>query len=89
MPIVLFTPKPYLTTAIYCIEKRRFFNSVEEGARAIGVDGSDLSKVLCKKRNGILGLHFIRASEISEEAILETVRKKAGRQSKVYCYENN
>lgn len=88
-PIVPFISKSRPTTAIYCIEKKKFFNSVEEGAKAIGVNGSDLSKVLCKKRNGILGLHFIRASEISEQSIIETVQKKTGKQQKVYCYENN
>lgn len=86
--IIPFISKPHPTTSIYCIEQKQFFNSVEEGAKFLGVDGSDLSKVLCKKRNGILGLHFIRSSEISEENIADTVRKKTGKQQKVYCYEN-
>ena len=86
-PIIPFIPKARKTTAIYCIEEKTFFDSVEDGAKAIGVDSSDLSKVLCKKRNGIQGLHFIRASELTEENLLSEIRKQTGRTQKVYCHE--
>lgn len=87
-PIHLFVPKKKDSTAIYCLELKKFFESVSKGAKYLGVNEADLGKVLNLKRNGIQGLHFIKVSELSKENILTTIKKKTGKAQKIYCQEN-
>lgn len=70
---------------VYCIEKDMTFPSINQAAKWLGVDDNDLRKVINGKRNGIRGLHFIRANE--KDRINEVISKKNGNHRPIYCVE--
>jgi hypothetical protein len=61
------------------------FPSINQAAKWLGVDDNDLRKVINGKRNGIRGLHFIRANE--KDRINEVISKKNGNHRPIYCVE--
>lgn len=70
---------------VFVIEENKVFNSVAEAARALGVDASNINKVVKGKRASAGGYHFIgfeqnadieRARSRYEEALREKTKEK-------------
>ena len=74
---------------IYCIEKNTYYKSIAEASRQLGFSTSgDIEKVIRGERNGCHGLHFLKASEVNEKNIKSALKKRTGKNRKIYCVEN-
>ena len=78
---------PANSIKIYCIEKRCFYNSIQEACRELNLDKRSLQRVLNYERAGIQNLHFVKASEMHK--IKDVIQKDIGKSKRVYCYETN
>lgn len=70
---------------IYCIELNKYYPSIIETEKQLSLTPGSVSKAINGNRNGAGGYHFVRASEL--EKIPEIMKKRTGKNRKVYCVE--
>lgn len=73
---------------IYCIEKDTYYSSIAEAARQLNINSGDIEKVIRGERNGCHNLHFLKQCDINDENIKQTLKKRTGKNRKIYCIEN-
>ena len=86
--VINFAPKQKPNSqSIYCIELKKFFSSINSAADELSLDRRSLQRVLKGERNGINNLHFVKNDELDK--IYDVVKKDIGKNTRVYCYEEN
>ena len=66
---------------------KKFFPSINSASRELEIDKRSIQRAVNGERNGAGNYHFVKSNEL--EKIIEVVKKDIGKNTRVYCYENN